>query len=271
MMFGRQKRNNEEILAAIVAQIRDIFLAEPSSKKRHFCRSLHQCLNKYVVDGSISSYVWDTPNLAVASKVPFVVTISFPDGSASSLSIDVVKANSMSFLCENEDVKSPKEEICSEVESSQEESASTRRATVEKVFTFCAAHRLHHLPKGHKCSNLHGHTYTLTVALEGPVSEDTGFVLDYNELSKAVDPIVAALDHSVILCIEDTELRAFCTATDAKAYLTDGPTTSENILDLIATVLRYGFLKSLQPKGQFVLHLSLAETSKVKATVKVTA
>jgi len=34
-----------------------------------------------------------------------------------------------------------------------------------REFTFDAAHRLDHLPEGHKCARVHGHTYRLTVFL----------------------------------------------------------------------------------------------------------
>jgi len=66
--------------------------------------------------------------------------------------------------------------------------------TVGKEFRFEAAHSLPDLPDGHKCKRLHGHSYRFLVEIAGPVN-GLGFVIDYAEISAAVDPIVATLDH----------------------------------------------------------------------------
>lgn len=66
--------------------------------------------------------------------------------------------------------------------------------TVTKEFRFEAAHSLPHLPDGHKCKRLHGHSYRFRVEVTGEV-DDRGMVLDYAEIGAAVDPIVARLDH----------------------------------------------------------------------------
>lgn len=66
--------------------------------------------------------------------------------------------------------------------------------TVAKEFKFEAAHSLPHLPDGHKCKRLHGHSYRFRVEVDGKV-DDRGFVVDYAEISAAVNPIVEKLDH----------------------------------------------------------------------------
>ena len=38
---------------------------------------------------------------------------------------------------------------------------------ITKTFTFDAAHWLPRVPEGHKCGRLHGHTYSVTIAVEG--------------------------------------------------------------------------------------------------------
>lgn len=68
------------------------------------------------------------------------------------------------------------------------------RTIVGKEFRFEAAHSLPHLPVGHKCRNLHGHSYRFMVEIEGPVDE-RGFVIDYAEIKAAISPIVDQLDH----------------------------------------------------------------------------
>ena len=61
-------------------------------------------------------------------------------------------------------------------------------------FHFDSAHRLPFVPEGHKCGRLHGHTYTLTVVVDGTVGAD-GFVVDFDYVKRVVDPIVDQLDH----------------------------------------------------------------------------
>lgn len=67
---------------------------------------------------------------------------------------------------------------------------------VSKRFTFEAAHSLPHLPKGHKCRNLHGHSYGVTLEYDGPIDPDYGWVIDYAEISRVWAPLFAQLDHS---------------------------------------------------------------------------
>lgn len=75
------------------------------------------------------------------------------------------------------------------------------KTTISKAFTFDAAHRLPHVPEGHKCGRMHGHTYRLTVSLSGPVIEDgpeAGMVYEYGALADLVRPIVEELDHHTL-------------------------------------------------------------------------
>jgi len=66
---------------------------------------------------------------------------------------------------------------------------------VTKSFSFEAAHSLPYLPEGHKCRNLHGHSYRFSVEVAGGLDE-RGFVIDYAEIGKAVKPIIKRLDHT---------------------------------------------------------------------------
>jgi 6-pyruvoyltetrahydropterin/6-carboxytetrahydropterin synthase len=67
--------------------------------------------------------------------------------------------------------------------------------TVTKEFRFEAAHSLPHLPNTHKCHGVHGHSYKVVVACSKCQLDARGFVIDYAEISKATDPLVAKLDH----------------------------------------------------------------------------
>jgi 6-pyruvoyltetrahydropterin/6-carboxytetrahydropterin synthase len=64
-------------------------------------------------------------------------------------------------------------------------------------FHYDSAHRLPHVPEGHKCGRLHGHTYVLTVTIAGPVRAD-GFIIDFAEVKDAVEPVIKQLDHYLL-------------------------------------------------------------------------
>lgn len=69
---------------------------------------------------------------------------------------------------------------------------------IYKQFTFDSAHFLPEVPAGHKCSNLHGHTYSLTVFIEGELEDERGWVIDYAELKKNIQPIIDLVDHQLL-------------------------------------------------------------------------
>lgn len=109
---------------------------------------------------------------------------------------------------------------------------------VTKEFRFEAAHRLPHLPKGHKCRNLHGHSYRFTVTVHG-YPDARGFVMDYAELARIVDPLVAALDHSYLAYdLGEDPIKDACYADGQKVYLLICHTTAENLASLIATYVQ---------------------------------
>ncbi|HUZ42984.1 MAG TPA: 6-carboxytetrahydropterin synthase QueD [Acidimicrobiales bacterium] len=64
-----------------------------------------------------------------------------------------------------------------------------------RSFGFEAAHLLPHVPEGHKCRRLHGHSYRFEVHVSGPVGQTSGMVIDFADLSAAVRPLVERLDH----------------------------------------------------------------------------
>ncbi|MBM4153055.1 MAG: 6-carboxytetrahydropterin synthase, partial [Kiritimatiellaceae bacterium] len=63
-----------------------------------------------------------------------------------------------------------------------------------KTFRFDSAHQLTGVPPTHRCANMHGHGYELTVYLRGPVDPVTGFVLDFGDLATVCDPLIKQLD-----------------------------------------------------------------------------
>jgi len=67
-----------------------------------------------------------------------------------------------------------------------------------KDFTFEAAQTLPNAPEGHKCRNMHGHSFKLEISVEGPMDPETGWVYDHARISRAMDPILDQLDHSYL-------------------------------------------------------------------------
>lgn len=67
-----------------------------------------------------------------------------------------------------------------------------------KQFSFDSAHFLPNVPVGHKCRGMHGHTYRLTVYLEGPLDEKLGWVMDFAVLKQAIEPLIKSMDHTLL-------------------------------------------------------------------------
>lgn len=69
--------------------------------------------------------------------------------------------------------------------------------SVSKDFTFEASHHLRAdlLGAAHKCCRLHGHSYRIRVYCSAKELDERGFVADYAEITAAVEPLVARLDH----------------------------------------------------------------------------
>ena len=69
-----------------------------------------------------------------------------------------------------------------------------------KVFQIEAAHRLPHVPPGHKCARLHGHSFRIEIHASGTPDEATGWVMDFADIKAAFAPIFAEIDHH---CLND--------------------------------------------------------------------
>ncbi|MDB5007441.1 MAG: 6-carboxytetrahydropterin synthase QueD [Mucilaginibacter sp.] len=69
---------------------------------------------------------------------------------------------------------------------------------IYKKITFDSAHFLPHVPIGHKCQNVHGHTYTLTIFIEGAPPAYEGWVIDYGDLKKIITPVIDQVDHHLL-------------------------------------------------------------------------
>lgn len=76
---------------------------------------------------------------------------------------------------------------------------------IVQAFTFEAAHFLPRVPETHRCHRLHGHSYRVELALEGPVDPKTGFVVDFFDLERAFGPVLARLDHHCLNEVDGLE------------------------------------------------------------------
>lgn len=75
-----------------------------------------------------------------------------------------------------------------------------------REFRFDAAQSLDTFPEGHKCRNLHGHTFRLEVSVRGPVDPATGLFMDHAQIAGMVRPLVEQLDHSYLNEISGLEV-----------------------------------------------------------------
>ncbi|MFV0477262.1 MAG: 6-carboxytetrahydropterin synthase QueD [Parahaliea sp.] len=66
---------------------------------------------------------------------------------------------------------------------------------IYKEFHFEAAHRLPHVPAGHKCARLHGHSFHVRLSVSGDIGKISGWVMDFSDLKAAFKPILDELDH----------------------------------------------------------------------------
>ena len=71
-----------------------------------------------------------------------------------------------------------------------------------KDFTFEAAHRLPHVPEGHKCGRLHGHSFRVRVYVRGIVEHPAGWIVDFADIKATFKPLEDTLDHHYLNEIE---------------------------------------------------------------------
>ncbi len=64
-----------------------------------------------------------------------------------------------------------------------------------KDFRFEAAHLLPEVPEGHKCARLHGHSFKVRITIAGEMNPQTGWILDFDDIRQAFEPLLDQLDH----------------------------------------------------------------------------
>ncbi len=91
------------------------------------------------------------------------------------------------------------------LQSPSEPDECSHRIRLAREFAFEAAHRLPHVPEGHKCHRLHGHSFRVEVVCEGAIDPHSGWLLDFAEIKKAFRPLWEKLDHHYLNEIEGLE------------------------------------------------------------------
>lgn len=69
---------------------------------------------------------------------------------------------------------------------------------LSRDYHFEAAHRLPRVPATHKCSRVHGHSYHVTITVTGSIDPELGWLLDFADIDRVVDPVVASVDHRLL-------------------------------------------------------------------------
>ncbi len=64
-----------------------------------------------------------------------------------------------------------------------------------KEYRFESAHRLPHVPPGHKCARVHGHSFKFEIHVAGPVDPHTGWLIDFGQLDVVLAPLLDEIDH----------------------------------------------------------------------------
>ncbi|MHC4698558.1 MAG: 6-carboxytetrahydropterin synthase QueD [Planctomycetota bacterium] len=82
---------------------------------------------------------------------------------------------------------------------------ASNRIRLAREFTFEAAHRLPHVPTGHKCARLHGHSFHVELVCEGEIDPHAGWLIDFADIKRAFTPLFHQLDHHYLNEIEGLE------------------------------------------------------------------
>lgn len=76
-----------------------------------------------------------------------------------------------------------------------------------KEFTFEAAHQLGaNVADGHRYANIHGHSFKAEIVLRGKPAADTGWICDFEDVERVLDPIRKTLDHTYLNEVPDLGL-----------------------------------------------------------------
>ena len=76
---------------------------------------------------------------------------------------------------------------------------------LRQTFQIESARFLPNLPDGHPCSQMHGHSFKITLIWRGSKDPKVGWVHDYHSITTQIQPILSRLDHKVLNQVEGLE------------------------------------------------------------------
>ena len=76
---------------------------------------------------------------------------------------------------------------------------------IYKEFTFEGAHFLPSAPEGHPNARIHGHSFRVRVTVDGEPDAETGLLIHFDDLKRALDDLRGTLDHNFLNNIEGLE------------------------------------------------------------------
>lgn len=138
---------------------------------------------------------------------------------------------------------------------------------VAKRFKWEAAHRLpwHDGP----CANLHGHSYRMTVELEG-TPDERGMLIDFQHIKRVLKPLIASWDHAVLIGAGDDALADAMAQLGTCTFTFPTDTTTENICAYVVHYLGTRALQTLQAHNVETIRVRLAETETCYAEMEQT-
>ncbi len=136
---------------------------------------------------------------------------------------------------------------------------------ITKEFSFECAHSLPDYQG--KCSQIHGHSYKLSVTIKGavnssaPSSSSDGMLADFRDLKHLVErTIIDKFDHALVLR-EGTPLAEELSKVYTNVIITPFRPTSENMIAHFASLLQGEMAKDSTFAGTLVDRLKLYETA----------
>ncbi len=76
---------------------------------------------------------------------------------------------------------------------------------IYKEFYLESAHWLPNVPEGHKCGNMHGHSFKVIIKVSGEPDPKMGWIVDFAEIKAAFNPLYKKLDHACLNKVEGLE------------------------------------------------------------------
>ena len=120
-----------------------------------------------------------------------------------------------------------------------------------------------------RCGNFHGHTYHAELMVKGTPDPDTGMVMDFSQIKKAMYALVDdVLDHASLLYIEDPLIEAINPYT-TKMGILNVNTTAENLAQFLFNEWSKTFGEDMVEVRLWETPTSLAVANKVDPEVKM--